>query len=135
VAGSSDRATTGTGGGSLAGVVLLMVPPPPTPSPVEVAAAWLFENVQLFTVSEGPPLSMVTVASLLMSKTRLTSFPLTVSWFSPGPLMVSLSLIGNSRVSVVVPRISLAKLMVSPLVASAMADRSEPAPLSNRLVT
>ena len=77
---------------------------------------------------------MATLALPLTSKTRLASLPLTESVFAPGPSIVTLWLIGNSPlVSLMVPCSPGANTMVaSP---ERMPARSEPAPLSARLVT
>jgi hypothetical protein len=77
----------------------------------------------------------VTLALPLMSKIRLESLPLTASLLAPGPLIVTLAVIGKSLASVMVPCSPLAKLMVSPLLATPTSDRNEPEPLSDKLDT
>src|SRR5262249_34955377 len=84
--------------------------------------------------------AMVTVTPPLISKMRLASLPLTVSWFAPGPSMSRFLVMASSPlVSVMVwPRRLGAKLMVSPLWAAAISPRSEPSPatpVSRLLVT
>ena len=108
--------------------------PPPNPPPAALPRASLSVSVQLLMLraalssSRMPPPEvawpsvmvspvMVTLALPLMSKTRLASLPLTESLLAPGPLIVTLSVIGKSLVSVMVPCRPLAKLMVSPLLA------------------
>jgi hypothetical protein len=129
-------------------------PKPPPPMPLLTAIPWasLPVSTQLLRLRAAlsssrmpppeiarPPVmvspEMLTLALPLTSKIRLASLPLTASLFAPGPSIVTLWLIGSWRVSVMVPCSSGAKSMVSPLPAAAMADRREPAPLSNRLVT
>ncbi len=74
-----------------------------------------------------------------ISKTRLVWFPLTVSQKAPGPWIVRLSVINKAPlVSAMVPCNPGAKLITSgpgrPL-ASRIACRSDPGPLSARVVT
>src|SRR5262249_56731501 len=65
-------------------------------------------------------------------KTRLAPLPLTASLFAPSPSMSRFVVIANCPLVrvIVCPLRLLAKLIVSPLLATAMAARSEPGPLS-----
>ena len=98
------------------------------------------ERLPLFVATSWPsvivrPL-MLTLGPAAISKMRLASLPLTDSLPRPGPLIVTPALISNSPlVSVMVPCSPGAKLMVSPLLASATANRNDLAPLSCRLDT
>ena len=126
--------------------------PPPNPPPAALPRASLPVTTQLLMLKAALPASrmpppsvarpsvmvspeMVTLALPLMLKTWLELLPLTDNLSAPGPLIVTLFVIGRSLFSVMVPCSPLAKSMVSPLLASAMADRNEPAPLSDRLYT
>ena len=79
----------------------LRMPPPPRPPTVAPSA--------MVTPS------MVTVAPLLTSKTRLASLPLMVSWLAPGPSMVRLWVTANCPLVSVMSWTECAKTMVSPL--------------------
>src|SRR5262249_12949057 len=71
----------------------------------------------------------------LMKRTRLASLPLIVSWFAPGPAIVTLLETNNwPLVRVIVPETTVAS-MVSSSLAAASAARREPGPLSSVLVT
>ncbi len=80
---------------------------------------------------------MVTLPALT-SKTRVVPPPLTVIWLAPGPLTVRSSVMAISLASVMVPCSPLAKSTLSApgwALAWPTAHRSEPVPLSARLVT
>src|SRR6478736_3486280 len=77
---------------------------------------------------------MVTVLPEATWNTRLLAFPFTARLLAPGPEMVMLLFTSSSPL--VRPIVSVtAKVIVSPLLASASAWRNEPAPLSFVFVT
>src|SRR5262249_49165487 len=79
---------------------------------------------------------IVTPVFLIVWKTRWVLLPLTVTLAAPGPWIVRFFVTASSPlVSVMVPLTAAGKGMVSPGGAAAIWARSEPAPLSLRLVT
>ena len=99
----------------------LAIPPPSSPTTLPLAMV-------------SP--EMVTVFAAWTSNTRLALLPLTVITEAPGPVIVTFLSTSNSPVvSVIVPVNRAWKLIVAPSQTSRSAWRSEPAPLSFRLVT
>ena len=119
----------------------LLERPPPDPAPLPLTMLLATVRVPSFIIPlpiNTPPFLMVTPEMATMPpvtlKTRLALLPLMARLTAPGPAIDNSLLITSSPLVRTMVPVTL-KSIVSPGAAEAIACRSEPGPLSSRLVT